>query len=305
MDVDTGIDDALGIMLAIRSGVLDVLGITTVNGNVSLEAATLNTMKILEFLQADPGIGVYPGASRPLLRRPHFEHRVHGEDGLGGALPDMIPSNRSRSETYGPDFIIRQARRHPGEITLIATGPLTNVAIAVSNYPGIVHDLKEVIVMGGATGTYGNVTPTAEYNMYVDPEAAKLVLEAGFPRLALVGLDVTRKALLTDGDIGAIGDTAIARYVRDSTRDYMRRYRERNGVDACAMHDPLAVGMAIWPELYETKRYFVDVETKSKLCDGQTVCDVQNRLGREPNVDVCLRADSGEFIRRFIEVLRD
>lgn len=305
LDVDTGIDDALGIMLAIRSGKAHVLGITTVNGNVSLEAATSNTCKVLELLQADKQIAVHPGASRPLVRTPFFEHRVHGEDGLGGALADMIPQNRVKPDSFGPDFIIEQVRLHPGEITLVATGPLTNVALAVTSYPELVRDLKELIVMGGATATYGNVTPTAEYNMYVDPEAAKLVFHAGFPHLALVGLDVTRKALLTEAHIREIGDTVLGNYVKESTSGYMKRYFERNGVQACAMHDPLAVGMAVWPELYETKRYYVDVEIKSELCDGQTVCDVQNRLGKQPNMDVCLHADYDAFLHRMVTVLQD
>ncbi|BFH64377.1 nucleoside hydrolase [Paenibacillus azoreducens] len=303
LDVDTGIDDALGIMLAMRSGELDVLGITTVNGNVSLETATNNTCKILDLISAEPSISVYPGASRPLMRDRLFEHRVHGQDGLGGALADMLPTDRVNRDMFGPDFIIEQAKRFPGEVTLIATGPLTNVALALAKHPSLIHELKEVILMGGAVQTYGNITPVAEYNMHVDPEAAQLVLRAGFPRLVMVGLDVTRKALLTNKHIDALGSSEIADYVRKSTADYMQRYFERNGVEACAMHDPLAVGAAIWPELVETTRYSVDVETRSELCDGQTVCDFQNRLQREPNADVCLKVDSDEFINRFIAVL--
>lgn len=304
MDVDTGIDDALGIMLAIRRGELDVLGITTVNVNVSLETATHNTCKILDFIHSNPAISVYPGASRPLLRAPVFEHRVHGQDGLGGALADMHPVDRVSPDGFGPDFIIEQARRYPGEVTLIATGPLTNVALALAKRPSLVHELKEIVIMGGAVQTYGNTTPMAEYNMYVDPEAARLVLQAGFPRLTMIGLDVTRKALLTSEHIDAIGESEIADYVRESTSDYMQRYFERNGVQACAMHDPLAVATAIWPELVETQRHYVDVETRSELCDGQTICDFQNRLQREPNANVGLKVDSEEFIHRFISVLR-
>ncbi|WMT42310.1 nucleoside hydrolase [Paenibacillus sp. D2_2] len=304
LDVDTGIDDALGIMLAIRSGELDVLGITTVNGNVSLETATKNTCKILDLIHADPSISVYPGASHPLLRNPVFEHRVHGQDGLGGALADMHPSGRADLSGFGPDFIIEQARLYPGEVTLIATGPLTNVALALAKRPSLVHELKEIVIMGGAVQTYGNITPVAEYNMYVDPEAAQLVLQAGFPRLTLIGLDVTRRALLTSEHIDTLGESEIANYVRQSTSDYMQRYFERNGVQACAMHDPLAVATAIWPELVETTRYYVDVETRSELCDGQTVCDFQNRLQRKPNVEVGLKVDAEEFISRFIYVLR-
>jgi purine nucleosidase len=192
LDVDTGVDDALGILLAIRSGEMDVLGITTANGNVSLDQATQNTCKLLQLLEAEE-IPVIKGAAKPLLRGSFFEHRVHGEDGIGGALRDM-PIRKKASEGYAPDFIVDQVRQNPGEVTLVMTAPLTNLALAVLKYPQLIRDVKEVIVMGGVVQSFGNVTPVAEYNMYVDPEAAKTVFQAGFPSLTLVGLDVTRRA---------------------------------------------------------------------------------------------------------------
>ncbi|SFF33972.1 purine nucleosidase [Paenibacillus algorifonticola] len=303
LDVDTGIDDALGILLALRCGEVELLGISTVNGNVSVDTATANTCKILD-LAKNNTVPVIRGAHAPLMRKPVFEHRVHGQDGLGGALKEVIPSTeRIRKDSFGPDFLIEQVQKYPGEITLVATGPLTNVALAISKYPAIVHELKELVIMGGVVRGFGNVTPTAEYNMFVDPEAAKLVLGAGFPKLRLVGLDVTRRALLTDEHIRSMGDSPLAEYVAASTADYMLRYYERNGVQACAMHDPLAVAAAIWPKLLTSERYYVDVETKSELCDGQTVCDFQNRLQRAPNVDVCLEVDAEQFLARFVNAL--
>ncbi|MCR8632951.1 nucleoside hydrolase [Paenibacillus radicis (ex Xue et al. 2023)] len=303
LDVDTGIDDALGILLAIRCGQLDILGITTVNGNVSLDQATVNTCKILQLAGVEQEIPVVRGADKPLMRTSYFEHRVHGQDGLGGALSEM-PVLKTVQEGHATDFIIEQVRRQPGEVTLIMTAPLTNLALAVMKYPALVHEVKEVIVMGGVVASFGNVTPTAEYNIYVDPEAAKIVLQAGFPSLTLVGLDVTRKALLTEEHIQSLGDTPISRYVQESTADYMKRYYERYGVRACALHDPLAVGVAIDRTLVTTKHYYVDVETKSELCDGQTVCDFQNRLSREPNVHVCLEVRADEFLQLFTRALR-
>lgn len=303
LDVDTGIDDALGIILAIKSGEFDLIGITTVNGNVSLGKATENTCKILDLLQVGEQIPVVPGASLPLLRTAFFEHRVHGEDGLGGALRDT-PVLTQPSKGFGPDFIIENVLAHSGQITLVMTGPLTNLALAVRKCPQLVDHVKEVIFMGGVVREHGNVTPTAEYNMYVDPEAAKVVFHAGFPELTLVGLDVTRKALLTEEHIRELGDTAIARYVKQSTSDYTERYFERNGVRACAMHDPLAVGVALDRNLVTTQKLYVDVETKSELCDGQTVCDFQNRLSKEPNMNVCLAVDAKAFFERFIRALK-
>ncbi|MFE5322686.1 nucleoside hydrolase [Paenibacillus sp. NPDC056579] len=303
LDVDTGVDDALGILLAIRSGQFDVLGITTVNGNVSMEQATENTCKILQLAGAEDAIPVYKGADRPLLRESFFEHRVHGKDGIGGALRDM-PVHKQPEAGFGPDFIVEAARREPGELTLVMTGPLTNLALAVRKAPELVQLVKEVVVMGGAVSSYGNVTPTAEYNMYVDPEAAKVVFHAGFPSLTMVGLDVTRKALLTEEQMLQLGDSDIARYVLESTSDYMKRYYERNGIHACVMHDPLAVGVALDRGIVTTRPYYVDVETRSELCDGQTVCDFQNRLSRQPNVHVCVDVDTDAFIQLFTQALR-
>jgi purine nucleosidase len=303
LDVDTGLDDALGIMLAVKSGRFDIIGITTVNGNVSLERATVNTCKILEFLRVEQEIPVIKGAAQPLLRPSFFEHRIHGEDGLGGALRD-VPVRKTAEEGFAPDFIIDNVLNHSGEVTLIMTGPLTNLALAVRKYPDLVHHVKEVIFMGGVVKGFGNVTPTAEYNMYVDPEAAKVVFHAGFPSLTLVGLDVTRQALLGEEHIRVLGDTPIGRYVRASTADYMQRYFERNGVRACALHDPLAVGVALDKNLVTTQKYYVDVETKSELCDGQTVCDFQNRLLKDPNMNVCLDVDAKAFLELFIRTLQ-
>jgi purine nucleosidase len=303
LDVDTGVDDALGILLAVGSGEMEVLGITTVNGNVSLDQATLNTCKVLQLLGMEQQIPVIKGANKPLLRKTYFEHRVHGKDGLGGALSDM-QVHMYAAEGHAVDFIIEQVKQQAGEVTLIMTAPLTNLALAVMKYPELIHQVREVVVMGGVVQGFGNVTPTAEYNMYVDPEAAKIVLHAGFPAITLVGLDVTRKALLTEEHIRSLGDTPIGRYVKESTADYMQRYQERNGVRACALHDPLAVGVALNKELVTTRHYYVDVETRSELCDGQTVCDFQNRLAKPANIHVCMEVSADAFLDQFIRALR-
>jgi purine nucleosidase len=296
------VDDALGIILAVQSGELELLGITTVNGNVSLDKATVNTCKILQLLEVEEQIPVIKGAAAPLMRSPIFEHSVHGEDGLGGALSTM-PVHKTVTEGFGPDFIIEQVLLHPGEVTLIMTAPLTNLALALIKRPQLVHEVKEVIFMGGVVKGFGNITPVAEYNMYVDPEAVKIVLHAGFSSLTLVGLDVTRQALLTKDHVSMLGDTPIGRYVMESTSDYMKRYYGRYQVQACALHDPLAVAVALRPDLVTTQAYYVDIETKSELCDGQTICDFQNRLKRKPNVQVCMAVDSEAFLQLFVQSL--
>ncbi|WP_445486796.1 nucleoside hydrolase [Niallia sp. 03133] len=301
LDVDTGIDDAIGILLAIKSRQFDILGITTVSGNVSLESATLNTCKILDLLE-EKDIPVIKGADSPILRKPFFEHRIHGEDGLGGALKD-VPITHKYSEGFAPDFIINSILSFPGEVTLVLTGPLTNLALAVKKCPQITKHVKEVIFMGGVVKGVGNVTPTSEFNTFVDPEAAKIVLHAGFESIIQVGLDVTRKALLTEEHIKLLKNEKLARYINGSTADYQQKYMERYGMRACAMHDPLAVGIAINRNIVSSEKHYVDVETKSELCDGQLVCDFQNRLNKPANLQVCLHVDSEAFFELFIAIL--
>ncbi|MDP4096198.1 nucleoside hydrolase [Paenibacillus sp. P96] len=298
LDVDTGIDDALGIVLAVKSGRLNIQAITTVCGNVSLEQATLNTCKIMDLLEY-PDIRVYKGADAPLVRKHYDEKRIHGEDGMGGALKNA-EARTAPSAGFAPDIMINLAKQHPGELTLICTGPLTNLAHALLKCPELPRYVKEVIFMGGVIHGPGNVTPVAEYNMYADPEAARIVFHAGFGRLTQVGLDVTRKALLTAEDVAQMADPQLRAFVQESTADYTRRYEARYGVRACALHDPLAVGVAIEPSLVQTSSLYVDIETSSRLCDGQTVGDVQNRLGHPSNMAVCEAVNSRAFLDLFV-----
>lgn len=301
MDVDTGIDDALAILLAVKSRQFDLLGITTTSGNISLEQATINTKKVLKLLGAEETVKVIKGANGPLLRSPSYETSVHGEDGLGGALQDMEVT--APSQGFAADFIIEQAQQYQGEITLILLAPLTNMALAIKKQPEITKWVKELVIMGGVVNGIGNISPVAEYNMFIDPEAAKIVLHSGIP-ITMVGLDVTRKALLTESHIGQLRDTEVGNFVETSTRHYINRYVQVHGIKACALHDPLAVGVALDKNLVRTRKLFVDVETKSELCDGQTVCDFQNRLNREPNVNVCLEVDQEKFLDMFVEYLK-
>ncbi|MCM3367606.1 nucleoside hydrolase [Bacillus safensis] len=301
LDVDTGIDDAIGILLAVKSKQFDILGITTVCGNVSVDAATLNTCKVLELVEAD-NIPVIKGSATPLLRTPHYEHRVHGEDGIGGALKDARPK-KTADAGFAPDFIIEQVLQYSNQVTLVLTGPLTNLALAVKKCPELIHHVKEVIFMGGVVKGQGNVSPVAEFNTYADPEAAKLVLDAEFPSLTQVGLDVTRQVLLTDERIDAIQNETLAAYIRESTSIYRQRYFERNGVWACAMHDPLAVSLAINKELVSTQAFHVEVETKSEFCDGQMICDFQHQWEKERNVQVCMDVDDEAFFDLLIKTM--
>lgn len=302
LDVDTGIDDALGILLAVKGGMADIVGITTVSGNVSLQKATNNTCKILELIGAQD-IPVVKGAFCPLMREPRFEHDVHGVDGLGGALKEMTPSNKP-TDGFAPDFIIRTVKENLGSMTLIMTGPLTNLALALRKCAELSELVDEVVFMGGVVNARGNITPVAEFNMYADPEAARIVFQAGFKKLTMVGLDVTSKVLFTDDHIAQLTNPMIKDYVSVSLNDYMDRYARRHeGIRASLLHDPLAVGVALYSELVTTKSYYVDIETRSELCDGQTVCDFNDRLIKPSNMNVCIEVDSEAFLQLFIETL--
>ncbi|AST96592.1 nucleoside hydrolase [Shouchella clausii] len=304
LDVDTGVDDALAIILASKSTAAQLLAITTVNGNVSLEKATVNTLKVLTLLHKEGDIPVIQGAHAPLRRPCFFEHSVHGNDGLGGALPHFEPTAQP-ADGYAPDYIIEQANRYPGELTLVMTGPLTNLALALEKCPDLPKLVAGVVYMGGAAFTHGNVTPVAEYNMYVDPEAARKVIHAGFAPLVQVGLDVTRKALLTRENIGSLVDSPVKQFIKTCTADYIKRYEARNNVAACALHDPLAVAYALKPELLHLEEMFVEVETNSQFCDGQTVCDRQQRLGKPANVNVATEIDSDAFLSYFLHSIQN
>ncbi|MFC7394911.1 nucleoside hydrolase [Scopulibacillus cellulosilyticus] len=300
LDVDTGIDDALAILLAVKSGQFDILGITTTSGNISLDKATTNTGKVLKLLGKENGIRVIKGANQPLLRKPFFEERVHGEDGLGGALKDMEVDISDTENAC--DFIIEQAEKYKGELSIILTAPLTNMALAIRKQPKITSWVKELVIMGGAVKSPGNTTPLAEFNIYIDPEAAKIVFHSGIP-ITLVGLDVTRKALLTDEHISQLEGSDIGAFVKDCTKHYIDRYHEVNGIRACALHDPLAVAVALDRKIVATEKLYVDVETKSTLCDGQTVCDFKGVYNKEPNIEVCLEVNSDKFIEMFVQIL--
>lgn len=301
MDVDTGVDDALALILATQSQAFDILGITVTSGNVSLDQAFINTNKVIQWLQLKKKIPVLRGSVKPLKRMPFFEHRVHGNDGLGGALADY-PVKLPNGED-AVDFLIKKIEENPHELTLILTAPLTNIARALTQKPSIASLVKEAVIMGGVVQGYGNITPVAEFNIYVDPEAAKIVFHSGLP-ITLVGLDVTRQVQLNEKHLSELDRTPFGSFVRQATAQYIDVSAKRTGRRSCALHDPLAVGVALDPSLVEKHPYFVDVETSSDLCDGQTVCDFQNRWGKAPNIQVSTKVHSERFLNLFMNTLK-
>lgn len=302
MDVDTGIDDALAILYAIESRQLDILGITTVNGNVPLDYVTKNTLKILA-LAGENDIPVYPGAVEPYLREAVHEFKVHGDDGIGNALDDMTVT-KQLEDTFAADFIIESAREYKGDLTLIMVGPLTNLALALKKAPEIKDMIGKVVVMGGLVSNagHGNMLPTSEFNIFADAEAAKVVFHKGLD-ITLVSLDVTHQVMMTDEHVEKLKGTKYYNFVKDATDEYMTYGLRLYGKRQCALHDPLTVGYVLQPDLLEIKSYYVDVETSSPLSYGQTICDFRGLLGKEPNVKICLGVDSERFLEDFIGIL--
>ncbi len=298
LDVDTGIDDAIGIILAATAPEIDLLGITTVSGNIDLESATKNTQRVLKMLGMDQ-IKVYKGAESPLKRKIRYAVEIHGASGMAGQLENIEVSHDEKKEAW--TFYQEMVLKYPGEVTLVMTGPQTNLAIALDRYPELKLQFKEIIVMGGAVKEKGNESPSAEFNIAIDPEAAEIVFQSGM-KVTMIGLDVTKKSLLRREHFSGLRkDSPIAEFVMNVTNDYMERYFKANGIYGCSMHDPLAVTMTIAPEFVKTEHLFVGVETQSQYCDGQTVCDFEHRWKKEPNVHVGLEVDVEGFIAFLID----
>lgn len=303
LDVDTGVDDALAIIYGIESKQIDFLGITTVSGNVPVSMTTENTLKVLQLI-GEKDISVYPGAERPIIRAPEYEYHVHGSDGIGNAL-DHIVVEQEAAPIFGPDFIIEQAEKYKGELTLIMVGPLTNLALALRKEPQIADWINEVIIMGGLVSEagQGNKLPNAEFNIYADAEGAAIVFHSGI-ELTLVSLDVTSKTYLTLEDIELLKGTKYYNFVLESTEVY-RTYSERlYGRNQASLHDPLTIGYFLDPSYLETEKHFVDIETLSPLGYGQTIADFKGLWNKEPNVNVSLGADSERFVKDFIDILK-
>ncbi len=302
IDTDPGVADALALLLAFSSPELRVEGLTTVAGNVSLDLGSLNTLKLLDFLGVE-GVPVVPGAAKPLLRKSRDASNIHGETGLGGAT---LPEPKGILDERGAvEFILEKVDELGGELTLIPIGPLTNIAGAILVRPSIVHETSGLVIMGGAFGLtpygLGNVSPAAEFNVWHDPEAAKIVFDSGIP-ITAVGLDVTTDPSnrLTEAkfkEIEAAG-TRRASFVADLCRHLIVRY---GGV---SLHDPLAVAAVIDPSLVETERVAVEVETRGDVTLGLTLVDRRRPYrddSKEANVEACVSVDGSRFLDLFLE----
>jgi inosine-uridine nucleoside N-ribohydrolase len=293
IDCDPGHDDAIALLLALASPELELLGVTTVAGNQTLEKTTANAIRVLEFAgRAD--IPVAAGADGPLVREPSVAANVHGETGLDG--PDLPPPQSTPVNRHAADFLADKIREAGGGVTLIPVGPLTNVALMLALHPDARPE--RIVLMGGAIAE-GNVTPAAEFNIWCDPEAAERVFNSGID-VTMIGLDVTHKALFTQAHIGRLTGR-VGKMVTELLRFYGKFHKEIYGFDGSPIHDAVAVAHVVSADLVDTMERNVEIDIDSTLCRGRTVVDLWRRTERSPNAHVGVEIDADGFLELLIE----
>ena len=302
IDTDPGQDDAVAILLALASPELDVVGVTAVAGNVPLALTSVNARKICE-LAGRPDVPVYSGAVRPLVRPLVTAEYVHGKTGIDGApLPD--PTMPLQDE-HAVDYLVRTLMEsEPGSLTLCPLGPLTNIALAMIREPAISERIAEIVLMGGGFFEGGNVTPAAEFNIYVDPQAADVVFRSGVP-ITVMPLDVTHKALIAPRHLERFGamDTPVGRAVHGMLEFFERFDLDKYGLEGGPLHDPCVIAYLLKPELFSGRAVNVTVETSSELTMGMTVVDWWGTSDRPANATVMRDLDTDGFFDLLIERL--
>lgn len=302
IDTDPGQDDAIAILLALGSVELEVLGITAVAGNVPLSLTQNNARKICE-LAGRPDIKVFAGAERPLVRKLVTAEYVHGKTGLNG--PDLPEPQMPLQQQNAVDFIVETLmREESGSVTLCPLGPLTNIALALIREPKISSRIQEIVLMGGGFFEGGNVTPAAEFNIYVDPHAADVVLNSGIP-LVMMPLDVTHRALTTRERIAAFRglNTRVGTATAELLEFFERFDEEKYGTDGGPLHDPCVIAYLIYPELFRGRLCHVAVETASELTMGMTVVDWWGVTKGDKNATVMRYIDDNGFFQLLVERL--
>ena len=297
IDCDPGHDDAMALLLALASPELELLGVTTVHGNQTLDKTTANALRVLEFAGRGD-VPVAAGADRPLIRSGAVAREVHGESGLDG--PDLPPARGRPVAAHAVDFLAERIAASAQPVTLIPTGPLTNVALLLARHPDVTGNLERIVLMGGAIAE-GNVTPAAEFNVWCDPEAAARVFASGAD-VTMVGLDVTHRALLTPAHEERLRASGrVGAMVADLRAFYARFHRSIYAWDGTPVHDAMAVAHVIHGDLLRTEHRNVEIETGSELCRGRTVVDLWRRTGREPNAHVGVDVDADGFLSLLVD----
>jgi purine nucleosidase len=300
IDTDPGQDDAVAILVALASPELEVLGITAVAGNVPLSLTEKNARKICE-LAGRPEIKVFAGAMHPMLRQLVTAENVHGKTGLNG--PDLPEPTMPLQKQHAVDFILETLmREEAGSVTLCPLGPLTNIALALEREPKIAPRIREIVLMGGGFFEGGNVTPAAEFNIYVDPHAADVVLKSGIP-IVMVPLDCTHKALTTAKRVAAFRGLGSRPGIATAEMlEFFERFDEsKYGTDGGPLHDPCVIAYLLKPELFSGRHINISVEIASELTMGMTVADWWGVTKRPKNVTYLRDVDHEGFFELLIE----
>ncbi|MEN9542688.1 MAG: hypothetical protein RJB54_16 [Actinomycetota bacterium] len=298
-DTDPGIDDALALLLLAAAPELDLMAITVTHGNTSQEKCLSNALRLVELLGITQ-VPVARGAQEPLVKELSVAEETHGDGGLGYAVlpePKVKPIQESAH-----DLIIRLVNENPNQITLLCVGPMTNIALALLKQPQIAKKIKRIVAMGGSIYYPGNSTPQSEYNVFCDPESYEIVVNAGID-FTLVPLDVTYQCLLTTQHIEQItlARPEIKNFIKESTRFYIEFHAEYQGIQGCAINDPLAAAILIDPTLVENRDYFLSVDLSGGPSKAKTIADHYGALKKAPNAKVSMTVEVDRFMQLFIE----
>lgn len=305
LDCDPGHDDAVAILLALGAPEqIELLGVTVVGGNVPLHSTVTNALRVLKLANREE-VPVFAGCPRPLVREMVTAEHVHGESGLDTASGELlnVPDTVVR-EQHAVNFIIETVRQSESKsVTLVATGPLTNVAAAIAMAPDIVDQLKQIVIMGGAFHEPGNITPAAEFNIYVDPHAARCVFESG-AEIIVFGLDITHQMLITPSRLEVIQQSGKVGKVVADFLDFFNQYdMSKYGWEGAPLHDPCTVAWLLDPSIFEGRRMAVTVDTTDGPNFGRTVADWYAVTDHQPNALVIHRGDSDRFFQLIVERL--
>lgn len=293
LDCDPGHDDALALAMAVASEQIDLLAVTTSAGNQTPDKTLNNAMRMLTLLKAS-NIPVASGNKRPLMRQLKIADYVHGETGLDGA--DLPEPNFAPQKIPAIELIAKTLQAQKEPITLVVTGPMTNIALFLRVYPELKSKIKQIVFMGGAAGT-GNVMPTTEFNMAVDPEAAKIVINENIP-MVMAGLNVTLKAQLLNQDVEDIGkiNNPVAQAIYGQMKFYGIFYdQDKFGLEGTPVHDPCTIAWLLHPEYFKTHECYIDVETHGQLTAGETIVDEVGLTGKEKNAQVLMDIERENF----------
>ncbi|GAX34090.1 nucleoside hydrolase [Nodularia sp. NIES-3585] len=316
IDTDGGVDDALALIMALNSPQLDLKAVTVVAGNINVDQAANNVLRVVSIVEPDRLPIVAKGCEKPLEKPPFNAAGIHGADGLGeldrfqeaDGTPRYPQLTMKPSEENAIDVLLKAAQEYGESLTIIALGPLTNLATAIQKDSTTMQKVGRIVIMGGAVTVPGNITAAAEFNFFVDPDAAQIVMESGIP-LTLVGLDVAMKAPLSRQiveDNLQRRPTKVSQFIADCTGIYMAFYRDNEGFYGCYLHDPLAMAVAIDPSLVTTELLYMMVETQGRFTTGMSLADRRDRRDEKtnpPNVDACLDVDTERFMQLFDQLV--